>query len=59
MEANPAALWVLGDLVYDKGDKDGARRFYLGAYKAGSRDERLIARLKELGVDDPAKAALE
>jgi len=59
MEANPLALWVLGDLVYEKGDKDGARKFYLGAYKAGSRDDRLIARLKELGVDDPAKAALE
>ena len=59
MEANSAALWVLGDLVYEKGDKDGARKFYLGAYKAGSRDDRLIARLKELGVDDPAKAALE
>jgi tetratricopeptide (TPR) repeat protein len=59
IKPNQAALWVLGDLVYEKGDREAARKFYLGAYKLGSRDDRLIARLKELGVDDPAKAALE
>ena len=59
IKPNAPALWVLGDLVYEKGDKDGAKKFYLGAYKLGARDDRLIARLKELGVDDPAKAAIE
>lgn len=59
LQPNEAALGVLGDLVYDKGDKEGARKFYLGAYKLGARDDRLIARLKELGVADPARAVLE
>jgi tetratricopeptide (TPR) repeat protein len=56
MQANGPALSVAADLTYDRGDKDQARDMYLGAYQLGLRDDRLVARLKELGVDDPEKA---
>lgn len=54
IELNQAAAWVLGDLAFDAGQKDRAREMYLATYRLGSRDDRLLARLKELGVPDPA-----
>lgn len=36
-----------------------ARLYYMGCYHLGSRDDRLLARLKELGVKDPAKEPVE
>jgi tetratricopeptide (TPR) repeat protein len=59
LEANEAAAWVLADLAYDEGDLDAARGFYLDVFRLGSRDDGLIERLKELGVSDPAKAAVK
>lgn len=57
IEANELAAWVLGDIALERGDREKARLMYLGAYQLGSRDDRLIAKLKELGVDDPAAAS--
>jgi tetratricopeptide (TPR) repeat protein len=54
---NEAASGVLADLAFDEGDHDAARAHYLDAYRLGSRDDQLIARLKDLGVTDPAAAA--
>jgi tetratricopeptide (TPR) repeat protein len=54
MHPNELALWVLGDLAKDKHDDAGAKRFWMGAYHLGSRDDRLLERLKSVGVRDPA-----
>jgi len=54
LHPNELALWVLGDLAIDKNDKEGAKRFWMGAYHLGSRDDRLLQRLKSVGVQDPA-----
>jgi len=54
---NEAASWVLADLAFDEGDHEVARGLYLDVYRQGSRDDRLIARLKELGITNPAAAA--
>ena len=59
LKLNEAAAWVLGDIAYERGEKEKARGMYLAVYQMGSRDDRLIARLKELGVSDPAKTSLE
>lgn len=54
IEPNEAAAGVLGDLAFDAGDRESAREFYLAIFRGGSRDDRLMERLKELGVTDPA-----
>lgn len=56
---NPAALTLLGDLAKEQGDEKIARDFWLAAYQLGARDDGLIASLKSVGVNDPAKAAAE
>jgi tetratricopeptide (TPR) repeat protein len=56
IKPNEAATWVLANHAFDCGEKDNARKLYLIIYSMGSRDERLIDRLKELGVTDPAQA---
>jgi tetratricopeptide (TPR) repeat protein len=53
LEPNEAAAWLLGDLAFEAGDRESAREFYLAIFRAGSRDDRLLERLKELGVPDP------
>jgi len=55
IEPNEAATWVLADLAYEDEDKDMARDLYLSIYRMGSRNEDLVVRLKELGIDDPEK----
>jgi hypothetical protein len=55
MHPNEGALWVLGDLAKDKRDYVGAKRFWMGAYHLGSRDDRLLERLRSVGFPDPAK----
>jgi tetratricopeptide (TPR) repeat protein len=55
IEANPVALWVLGDLAKDRGDADSAKLYWMGAYRMGVRDDRLLERLKSIGVADPEK----
>jgi len=55
LEPNEAAAWVLGDLAFESGDQESAREFYLVIYRMGSRDDRLLERLKELGVTEPGK----
>jgi tetratricopeptide (TPR) repeat protein len=52
---NDAALMVLGDLAHDRQDDKSARRYWMGAYHLGSRDDRLLAQLKSVGVSDPEK----
>jgi tetratricopeptide (TPR) repeat protein len=54
MHPNEIALWVLGDLAEDKHDEASAKRFWMGAYRLGSRDDRLLERLRSVGVKDPA-----
>jgi tetratricopeptide (TPR) repeat protein len=56
---NSVALWVAGDIARDGGDDANARQFWLGAYKLGSTDDRLIDRLKSVGIDDPNSAKLD
>jgi tetratricopeptide (TPR) repeat protein len=56
LKPNEPATWVLANLAFDRGDQENARQLYLTIYRMGSRDDRLIGRLKELGVADPAQA---
>lgn len=53
IQPNEAALTVLGDLSHDRGDDASARRYWMGAYHLGSRDDGLIERLRSIGVDHP------
>ena len=55
MPPNELALWMLGDLAKDKHDDTAAKSFWMGAYQLGSRDDRLLERLRSVGVSDPAK----
>jgi tetratricopeptide (TPR) repeat protein len=48
-------VWLLGDLAFANGDKEGAKVFWMGVYHMGVRDDSLLASLKSVGVDDPAK----
>ena len=54
MRPNELALWILGDLAKDKHDDAIAKSFWLGAYHLGSREDRLLERLRSVGVSDPA-----
>ena len=54
MHPNELALWMLGDLAKDKHDDAIAKSFWMGAYHLGSRDDRLLERLRSVGVPDPA-----
>ena len=53
LQPNELALTVLGDLSHDRGDDASARRFWVGAYQLGDRDDGLIARLRSIGVEHP------
>jgi len=55
MNPNVLALWMLGDLSKDKHDDAIAKSFWMGAYHLGSRDDRLLERLRGVGVPDPEK----
>jgi tetratricopeptide (TPR) repeat protein len=57
MHPNEITLWVLGDLAKDKHDDASAKLYWMGAYHLGSRDDRLLERLRGVGVADPAKDA--
>ncbi len=59
IQPNEVALIVLGDLSMRKGDKAASKQYWMGAYHLGSRDDRLIERLKDVGVSDPAKEPRE
>jgi tetratricopeptide (TPR) repeat protein len=54
MRPNELALWLLGDLAKDKHDDASAKLYWMGAYHLGSRDDRLLERLRGVGVPDPA-----
>jgi lipoprotein NlpI len=54
LHPNELALWMLGDLAKDKHDDALAKNFWMGAYHMGSRDDRLLERLRSVGVADPA-----
>jgi len=53
IKPNEIALTVLGDLARDSGDKASAKRYWMGAYHLGDRDDDLTARLKSIGIDHP------
>jgi len=53
LQPNELALTVLGDLSRDRGDSAGAKRFWMGAYHLGDRDDGLIERLRSIGVAHP------
>jgi len=55
LHPNELALTVLGDLSIDRHDEQSAKLYWMGAYHLGDRDDGLIARLKGIGVVDPAK----
>lgn len=55
MQPNELALWMLGDLAKDKHNDARAKSFWMGAYHLGSRDDRLLERLRSVGVSDPEK----
>jgi hypothetical protein len=55
LEPNPLALLILGDLTKDKHDNAAAKTHWMGVYHLGMRDDRLIERLKSVGVMDPEK----
>lgn len=59
MHPSEAGAWVLADLALAAGERDHARELFLAVYGMGSRDDGLLAQLKELGVDDPDKAVAE
>jgi tetratricopeptide (TPR) repeat protein len=59
MHPNELALWMLGDLAKDKHDDANAKSFWMGAYHLGSRDDRLLERLRSVGVSDPEKEPRE
>lgn len=54
MHPNILALTVLGDLANDRHDDKSARLYWMGAYQLGDRDDGLIARLRGVGITDPA-----
>jgi len=54
MQPNALAQWILGDLAKDKHDEIRAKSFWMGAYQLGSRDDRLLERLRGVRVPDPA-----
>jgi tetratricopeptide (TPR) repeat protein len=54
---NELALLILGDLAKDRQQDAEARRFWMGAYALGERDDGLVQRLKSVGVEDPSKEA--
>ncbi len=53
IKPNEVALTVLGDLAVDREDNRSAKLYWMAAYHIGSRDDRLIARLRRIGVDHP------
>jgi tetratricopeptide (TPR) repeat protein len=53
MQPNLLALWILGDLASTRHDDASAKLYWMGAYHLGSRDDRLLERLKSVGVTDP------
>lgn len=54
LEPTMGAAYVLADLAFNAGNKDRACEMYLVAYRMGSRSDLLFARIKELGIADPA-----
>lgn len=55
VKPTPAALDVLGDLLFDEGDKEAAKLYWMGEYHMGVRDDGLLERLAGVGVADPEK----
>jgi hypothetical protein len=55
IQPNDASFMVLGDIMLKKNDRDAAKQMWMAAYHLGSRDDRLMVRLKEIGVTEPDK----
>jgi tetratricopeptide (TPR) repeat protein len=59
-QPNEIALMLLGDLALEtRADETAAKAYWMAAYRLGSRDDRLIARLTRVGVADPDKEPKE
>jgi tetratricopeptide (TPR) repeat protein len=60
MRPNWEAAWVMGDIAFEHTrDHDAARRHWLTAFDLGVRDDRLMERLRRVGVEEPETAARE
>lgn len=55
VKPNEAALILLGQLAFDRGDKAAAKAFWMGAWHLGARFDDLRQNLKSVGVGDPDK----
>jgi tetratricopeptide (TPR) repeat protein len=59
-QPNDIALMLLGDLALEhRRDEKAAKAYWMTAYRLGSRDDRLIARLTRVGVTEPDKEPKE
>lgn len=56
-EISFAGALIAGDLAEREGNKEGAKAFWMAAYRFGIRDDSLIARLKSVGVVNPAEVS--
>ncbi len=59
VKPNVAALMLLGQLAFDRGDKAAAKALWMGAWHLGARGGGLRQNLKSVGVEDPGKEPRE
>ncbi|WP_294120548.1 hypothetical protein [Sphingomonas sp.] len=55
IEPSEANIWLAGDLAFEDGERDTARKMWMQVYRMGVRDDSLFKSLKSVGVDDPEK----
>ncbi|MDB5706846.1 MAG: tetratricopeptide repeat protein, partial [Sphingomonas bacterium] len=53
LSENAAAYVVLGDIANDRHDTSMASDYWLRAYRLGEHSEDLLARLQDVGIDEP------
>lgn len=53
LNENAAAYVVLGDIAHDRHDTSMASDYWLRAYRLGEHSEDLLARLQDVGIDEP------
>lgn len=55
IEPGMANIWLAGDLAFQEGNKEAAKRFWMMVYRMGIKDDSLMEQLKSVGVADPEK----